>query len=163
MRHKTALLCLASQSLQRHKNYFKAWLTYQKQLFKSCVRSLDILQRWKAAGQVLHLHEFIGSFANCLIDSKSNHQEIKTFCFTSQIMHQLLLLEDEVNRYCLGNSCNTETHTVWKANGLHAFLNAYKLMTSLAALKCYTGKVIFEHIWVFKNITSITWFLLLLF
>lgn len=76
--------------------FFKVWLTYQKELFKSCVCSLDILQRWKAAWQVIHLQELIGRFANCLIDSKSNHQEIKAFCFTSQITHQLLSLKTKL-------------------------------------------------------------------
>lgn len=92
---QTSIVMLSISVTSKTRDYFKVWLTYQKQLFKSCVCNLDILQRWKAAWQVIRLQEFIGSFANCLIDSKSN-QDIKAFCFTSQIMHQLLSLKTKL-------------------------------------------------------------------
>lgn len=144
------MLCI-SVTLGGKKKKAKVWLTYQKQLFKSCVRSLDILQRWKAAWQVIRLQEFIGRFANCLIDSKSNHQDVKVFCFTSQIMHQLISLKTKLIGTIWETAVRWKRYTHWKANGLHAFLNtgwklAYKCMTSFAALNCYTNKIIFVHI-----------------
>lgn len=145
---------------------FKVSLTYQKQLLKSCVCSLDILQRWKAAWQVIHLQELIGRFANCLIDSKSNNQEIKAFCFTSQIMHQLLSLKTKLIGMISQRAVIPEDKTLWKASDLHAFFNtvwklAYRLVTRFDAFNYDTNKIILAPIYAVMNITSTTWFLLL--
>lgn len=170
MRHETALSCLASQSLSRLTS--KVCLTYQKQLLISCVCSLDILQRWKAAWQVICLQEFIGRFANCLVDSRSNHQEIKAFSFRRETMHRwtTTTTEDKVNRYGVGNSCKTKWYTPIKVNGLHTHLNTgWKLttipLTSLGQVLLLWPLIqrdVHAYLCNFMNITKNTWLLLLL-